>query len=370
MKPLKIGILGLHEGATLLRALGVTSAGSVVPDPLERVPEAQVLMACDLDPMKLEKCRELRPEVTYTLDYRDMLENPGLEVIAIYTPDPLHAEHVLAAFEYGKHVICTKPLVTDLKQGRALLESARRTGRKLLVGQSTRFFEPFLRQRRDYERGKFGEIELLEAHYLHRMDWYYRKSPWAAKETDWAFLGLSHPLDLLAWYLPDIARVQAFASRSSLAEEFGAGPDIYSVNLFTHSGRVGRALGHYGLHELPRARNSIELMLFGSRGTSLAQYHDMRYLYTDDDGTEVLEDSLYAKRAYYFNNEVHGMHYGEFANYTRHFAQALREGTEHHPNLEEGLYAVCLMEAARRSARQGGVALELAPLLEEVGLAP
>lgn len=369
MEPLRIGILGLHEGATLLRALGVTSAGSVVPNPLERVPEAHVLMACDLDPKKLEECRLLRPEVTYTLDYREMLKNPDLEVIAIYTPDPLHAEHVLAAFEHGKHVICTKPLVTDLGQGRALLESARRNHCKLLVGQSTRFFEPFLRQRRDFERGKFGQVELLEAHYLHRMDWYYHKSPWAATQTDWAFLGLSHPLDLLAWYLPDVERVQAFASRSRLAEEHGAGPDIYSVNLLTSSGRVGRALGHYGLHELPRARNSIELMLFGSAGTSLAQYHDMRYLYTDPDGTEVMEDSLYAKRAYYFNNEVHGMHYGEFANYTRHFAQALRKDTEPHPNLKDGLYALCLMEATRRSARQGGMPLELAPLLEEVGLA-
>jgi predicted dehydrogenase len=368
VNPLGIGILGLHEGATLLKVLGPTSAGAVVPDPLERVPEARAVMACDLDPKKLEACRSLRPDVAYTLHYEEMLEHPQVEVVAIYTPDPLHAEHVLAAFEHGKHVICTKPLVTSLAQGRALLEAARRSGCKLLVGQSTRFFEPFLRQRRDFERGKFGEIELLEAHYLHRMDWYYRKSPWAA-QADWAFLGLSHPLDLLAWYLPDVERVQAFASRSALAGEYGAGPDIYSVNALTRSGRVGRVLGHYGLHELPRARNSIELVLFGTAGTSLAQYHDMRYLYTDEEGVEVLEDALYAKRAYYFNNEVHGMHYGEFANYTRHFVRALREGTEHHPNLEDGLYALCLMEATRRSARQGGAPLALAPLLEEVGLA-
>jgi hypothetical protein len=79
VEPLKIGILGLHEGATLLKALGVTSAASVVPDPLERVPRARVLMACDLDPKKLEECRPLRPEVTYTRDYREMLENPDLE---------------------------------------------------------------------------------------------------------------------------------------------------------------------------------------------------------------------------------------------------------------------------------------------------
>lgn len=59
--------------------------------------------------------------------------------------------------------------------------------------------------------------------------------------------------------------------------------------------------------------NCIELMLYGDRGTSLAQYHDMKYIATAHDNTEVTEDHLYAGRHYYFNSEVHGMHYGEFA---------------------------------------------------------
>ena len=109
-------------------------------------------------------------------------------------------------------------------------------------------------------------------------------------------------------------------------------------------------MGNYGLHELPSARNAIELMLYGSEGSSLAQYHDMRYATTRPDGTEVWEDALYANRAYYFNNEVHGMHYGEFANYTEYFAQAILEGTPNTPDLEEGIDTFCVMEAVRRSA--------------------
>ena len=78
-------------------------------------------------------------------------------------------------------------------------------------------------------------------------------------------------------------------------------------------------MGHYGLRELPSVRNAIELLLFGSEGTSRAQYHDMRYAYTRADGTEVVEDMLYNKRAVYFNNEAHGMHYGEICQLHRVF---------------------------------------------------
>ena len=69
---------------------------------------------------------------------------------------------------------------------------------------------------------------------------------------------------------------------------------------------------------------------------------------------EIKEDMLYHHRAYYFNNEVHGMHYGEFANYTDYFAQAiLNDQTDFSPNLREGIETFCIMEAIRQSAQTG-----------------
>lgn len=76
---------------------------------------------------------------------------------------------------------------------------------------------------------------------------------------------------------------------------------------------------------------------------------------------------LYAWRSYYFNNEVHGMHYGEFANFVEYFAQALLNEADFSPNLEEGLETFCIMEATRRSAVDGRL-VEIAPLMEQIGL--
>jgi predicted dehydrogenase len=370
-----VGVLGLHEGRTLLVALAT------------RCRWARAVAGCDVSAEKLEASKRELPDLFCTTDYEEMLARPDVDIVAVYTPDHLHAEHVERAFEAGKDVICTKPLANTVEGARRILEAGRRTGRRLLVGQSTRFFEPFRRQRALLERGGhggLGAVEMVDAHYIHRMDWYYAKSPWAATETDWVFLGMSHPIDLVRWYLGRIASVHAVGGKSSMGGRFGvAGRDMYLVNFVAEDGRIGRAMGHYGCHELPSARNCIECVVYASGGTSLAQYHDARFVRTaepaeagavggsafDPGGLmEVTEDCLYAGRHYYFNSEVHGMHYGEFANYADHFARSLIEGGEASPGLEEGVETVCVMETVRRSAESGRV-VEVAEILGEVGLA-
>ncbi|HEV7710760.1 MAG TPA: Gfo/Idh/MocA family oxidoreductase [Asanoa sp.] len=353
---LGLGVVGLHEGRTALLAAYRTRG-------------VRPVAGCDLDAATRAEVGAEVPDVAMTGSYAELLARDDVRIVGVYTPDHLHAEHIVAAFEAGKDVVCTKPIVNDFAAAREVLAAARRTGRRLLVGQSTRFFESFRRQRAAFERGEVGDIEVVEAHYTHRMDWYYDRAPWIVDGTDWVYLGLSHPLDLLRWYLGPIASVSAVGARSALAREHGMPSyDIYSVNAVTVDGRLGRVFGHYGMHELPRARNSIECLLYGSAGTSMAQYHDMRYVHTAPDGTEVVEDMLYEYRHYHFNNEVHGMHYGEFANYLQHFADALTSGADHSPDLIEGIETFCLMEAVRRSALAGGAPVELAPLLDEVGL--
>jgi predicted dehydrogenase len=367
---LGIGIIGLHEGRTLLKALNhpVPAVVGSATEETFRAPHARAVAGCDLDPDKIAEARADCPDVFYTADYDAMLRRDDVNIVAIYTPDPFHVEHILRAWDAGKHVICTKPLVNTLDAARQLASTARHTDRKLLVGQSARFFEPFLRQRAAFEAGSLGALELADAHYIHRMDWYYRKSPWAIDQSDWVFLGMSHPLDLACWYLGQVEEVFAHGAHTAVGREFGVrSPDLVTVSLRAPGNRLGRVLGHYGLHELPSARNAIELMLYGSHGSCLAQYHDMRLLSARPDGAELKEDFLYSHRAYYFNNEVHGMHYGEFANYAEAFALSILENRRQAPDVQEGLAVFAVMEAVRRSL-ETGTPVAVPPILQEIGL--
>ena len=64
----------------------------------------------------------------HSTDYRALVERPDVDVVAVYSPDHLHAEHCLAALAAEKHVVCTKPMVTSLEDARKLVQAVRRSG--------------------------------------------------------------------------------------------------------------------------------------------------------------------------------------------------------------------------------------------------
>lgn len=336
-----VGVVGLHEGHTMLVALRASGL-------------CRAVAGCDLSLEKREVAQQSNPGLWVTDDYDQLLANKDVQIVAIYTPDSLHADQIERAFRAGKHVICTKPLINNPDYAQRLVRSAEESGKRLQVGQSTRFYEPFQRQRELYESGAFGEVEMLDAHYNHRMDWYYEKSPWTVTDTHWAYLGLSHPVDLARWYLGPIKEVHAYGTLTALGKQHGmTSPDAITVNLLAESGRIGRVSGNYGFHELPRARALIECFLMGANGTSLARYPDLRFTYHDEHGVEIEEDYHHAMAGYHYRHELKGMHYGEFCNYTDYFASKLLSRAPNSPDLVEGLETVMTMRAIVESLKSG-----------------
>ncbi len=336
-----VGVLGLHEGHTMLVALRASGL-------------CKAVAACDLDYDKRVAAHEATPGIHVTDRYEEMLQREDVQIVCIYTPDSLHAEHIDMAFEAGKHVICTKPLLNDPKQAPRLLKLADEKGVRLQVGQSTRFYEPFQRQRELFEAGEFGEVEVLDCHYNHRMDWFYGKSPWSVAETHWAYLGLSHPVDLVRWFLGPIEEVMAYGARTSLGKEHKISHDDSIVAILkSKEGKIARVLGNYGVHELPSARNLIECFLMGSQGSSLARYPDLRLTFVGEDGIEREENCEHAMAGYYYRHELKGMHYGEFCNYADYFASKLLSGEPNSPDLREGIETLNALAAVVESLQTG-----------------
>lgn len=336
-----VGIVGLHEGHTMLVALRASG-------------QCRPIAGCDLDEEKRRAAEAVCPGLWTTDDYASMLAREDVQIVCIYTPDHLHAGQILQAFEAGKHVVCTKPLLNDTAQAGELLEAASRYGVRLQVAQSTRFYEPFLRMKELFDQGAFGEVEVVDAHYHHRMDWWYKKSPWSITQTHWAYLGLSHPVDVVRQYLCEIREVHAYGSRTSLAKEFGLEtPDVIAATLVSANGKIGRAFGNYGIHELPKGRSLIEAHLHGSKGAAIARYPELRLTYVAEDGIERDEDYHHALAGYYYRHELKGMHYGEFCNVIDSFAAALRDGKPNKPDLQEGIGTVTVMHAIVRSLESG-----------------
>ena len=70
----------------------------------------------------------------HTADWRDIVNDPDIDIVDINTPNDLHPEIALAAVAAGKHVYCEKPLSNDTKSSFAMAEAAEKAGVITMVG--------------------------------------------------------------------------------------------------------------------------------------------------------------------------------------------------------------------------------------------
>lgn len=71
--------------------------------------------------------------------WEDLVSLPELDLVIIATPPHLHHPIALRALELGKHVLCEKPLATNLREAREMVEAAARAKRVAVTGFNWRF---------------------------------------------------------------------------------------------------------------------------------------------------------------------------------------------------------------------------------------
>lgn len=112
-----------------------------------------------------------------TGSWRELVTDPAVDVVAITTPNTLHAEMALAAIAAGKHVYCEKPLAPTVAEARAMTLAAERAGVVTAVGFNY-LKNPMLKLARDIiARGDIGEIRTFQG--IHSEDFMADASqPW------------------------------------------------------------------------------------------------------------------------------------------------------------------------------------------------
>jgi predicted dehydrogenase len=115
----------------------------------------------------------IAPDRAYA-DYAEMARteaarSDGIDVVAIVTPNHLHTRIATAFLDAGIHVICDKPLASNLADALALVRTVRRSGR--LFGLTHNYSGyPMVRQAREMvAAGELGEIRVVQAEYP--QDW-------------------------------------------------------------------------------------------------------------------------------------------------------------------------------------------------------
>ncbi len=337
-----IGILGLGEGRSTMSAALQSS-------------KIMLKSVCDVnEELCVHRCKEFQFE-HYTTRYEELLNDQEIAAIAIYTPDHLHATHIKQALQHNKHVICTKPFIHDLAMAKELVELQQKAQKKVFVGQSSRFFEPFTRQRSDFENDVIGELVTVEAHYNADHRWFLKKK-WALESSfKWLYGGLSHPVDFIRWYLPAIEEVMGYGMISDNGKKSGLKHEDTMHFIFKAAdGKIARVSGAYTGPVQPPARESgMSCILRGTTGASQADYHELRYAVTDNRGEEKIITWGDDKLKYYFRFEGQSHHAGEYQNYLEYFAASIENNFTAYPDMAEGIGTILYCRPWIKAYKQG-----------------
>lgn len=131
-------------------------------------PDVEIAYVCDPDANRanqagraVEKATGKRPRVVK--DMRRLLEDKTLDAVFIAAPDHWHAPASLLALEAGKHVYVEKPMAHNIREGRLLVESARRNKRVVQVGTQSRSAGYIKRAMELLHNGAIGEVLVAKA---------------------------------------------------------------------------------------------------------------------------------------------------------------------------------------------------------------
>jgi 1,5-anhydro-D-fructose reductase (1,5-anhydro-D-mannitol-forming) len=270
--------------------------------------------------------------------FEDLLENPEVTVIAIHTPNALHAEQAIAAAQAGKHVFCDKPMATNAADAQRIVEACEKAGVRLGVNFHNRFMPSFIDTRKIIDDGAIGEVRLVQLEASPGARTGTRDATWRV-DAPMAGLGTTmsigvHVYDILRFLLSsEVEAVSAFfdtprgvmeeTNLSILRFENGVAAQVsvhekapHPHNDFVIYGSKGRITGR----GLTRSRSGGELHVLGADGKT--------------------------KVTAYPATNAH-------AACVADFSRALLEGRAPSPSGIDGLRSVELTDAMARSAWDG-----------------
>jgi len=100
-------------------------------------------------------------------DFREVTEDPDVDIVHVCTPNKYHLETLLSAMSHAKHIYCDKPLTATLSEARQVAEALSGYAGTHQMTLQSRFFPATLRARELVEEGFLGDVLSFRGAYLH-----------------------------------------------------------------------------------------------------------------------------------------------------------------------------------------------------------
>ena len=199
MQKVKIGIIGLGSIAQLVH----------LPN-LLKLENAELTAVAEVKKNRLNTIADKFNVAERYSDYNEMLEKSDIEAVIIATPTNTHKDIAIDCINAGKDVLVEKPLARTFAEAKAVVEAARKSKRKLMVGMNFRYRPDTMLLRSIVSSGEIGEPFYAKCGWVRRQS---SEEKWFTKKEEAGGgviidLGI-HLLDLALWLMnyPDVNSV-------------------------------------------------------------------------------------------------------------------------------------------------------------------
>jgi UDP-N-acetyl-2-amino-2-deoxyglucuronate dehydrogenase len=230
------------------------------------VNNGHLVAVCDVDRQKADGlAAQYKSDACYSIE--DLFsKDKQFDVVAICTPNGLHAEHSIKALQAGCHVLCEKPMALSVQDCGEMIKSAEKANKRLFIVKQNRFNPPVEAVKKIIDQGKLGKIYSVQLScFWNRNDEYYQNSWKGTKKLDGGtlFTQFSHFIDLLYWIIGDVKTVHSYVGNLAHQNviEF---EDSGVVALEFYNGAIGTI--NYSVNSYKKNMEG-SLTIFGEMGT-------------------------------------------------------------------------------------------------------
>lgn len=232
----------------------------------------EFVAACDVEERQItyllsKHGMEKDSSIQYYTDYRKMIEENKLDLVAVATESGVHAEIALYCIDHGIHCIVEKPMAMSMSDADEIVRCSEEKGVKVAVCHQNRFNVAVQEMRKALETGRFGKLSHGSVHVRwNRNKSYYMQASWRGKwYSDGGALmnQCIHGIDLLRWMMGDEIE-EVYGQTRQQFHDYLEAEDIGMAVVKFKNGAIATIEGTTNVYP----QNLEEtLYLFGEKGT-------------------------------------------------------------------------------------------------------
>lgn len=219
MKKCRVGVVGVGRFGRLHLAV------------LKQFPECSVDAIADIDSKLVKQVSKKNGIKAAYTNALELLKSPDLDAVDIVTDEATHARFIMEALKHGKHVFVEKPLATSSRDAEEIRKLSGKTGLHVMVGNISRFSQPYVVLKRRVASGALGRLGIIRAKRDFSRSWFQ----YFGKRIHTVYESGIHDIDLVLWFARGRCVSVYAAERRMSGCKY---PDLFTATLTFEDGLV------------------------------------------------------------------------------------------------------------------------------------